>query len=149
MQNLASQVPSQPAKKPLGLVKDPAGDFSSKRFESMMAFGIAVLVIAADIVLGSLRVNLSGVPVVQLVIALLTYSAAMQGVSVFSERNLFPGGANTMVGNAQSPLSRAISGTVQKLLGPTATSSSSYTVSSAASSSPSTTSSPSATGAGK
>ena len=129
MTNLASQVPTGATKQPLGVIADPAGDLSSKRLESLMAFGVAVLVVAATVILGALRVNLSNVPIVQLVIALLTYSAAMQGVSVFSERNLFPGGANTQATPSIGTFttSNSVDAVVGKILGPTVTSSSTST----------------------
>lgn len=103
-----------PAKKPLSLVQDPAGDFSSKRFESLMAFGIGVLVVIGTFIAGALGVDLSKVPVTQMLVALLGYSAALQGISWGSETNLFPGGSNT-----SSPLS----GLVSRIIGGSTTTS--------------------------
>ena len=82
-------------KAPIGVLKDPAGDFSSKRLESILSFAFGCLTVVGGLILNAKGVDISRFPITQLVIAFLTYSAAMQGVSAFSEKNLYPGGINT------------------------------------------------------
>jgi hypothetical protein len=68
--------------KPIGFLSDPTGDHSSKRMESFLA-----------LVYGMLMPLLAGIfgwqiPVAELVGSFLIYSAAMQGVVYFSEKNM-------------------------------------------------------------
>ena len=98
------------SKKSVGLMQDPSGAFSSKRFSSLLSLGFAALIVIGVIIANALNLNISHIPVSELVVAFLTYSAAMQGVSAFSEKNLYPGGENTSIEN--SPLD----GPVAKIL---------------------------------
>lgn len=99
----------------LGALHDPAGDFSSKRFESLMAFLAAVLVIVLSIILAACSIDPTfggKVPLTSFVIALLGYSAAMQGISWGAEANLFPQGQNTggLVGTVQGIVKKITGG---------------------------------------
>lgn len=93
---LADQVAAAVAKtappvrtKPLGLLRDPAGDVSSKRTESLIALLVAIFwpVVGAALVNAGLDVTkvINGDVFVG---ALLGYSAAMQGVAWAAERGM-------------------------------------------------------------
>ncbi len=64
-----------------GGVLDGPGGKSSKRLSALLALGAAI---SLSFVAGFFKMK--DLPVVELVIAFLTYSAAMQGVSYLSER---------------------------------------------------------------
>jgi len=85
----APLAPPPVPKKSIGLLKDPAGDWSSKRTESAVALvvGIAYPFVAA--VLKSHGVDLTGIINSGVFVgALLGYSGALQGVSVAAERSI-------------------------------------------------------------
>ena len=115
LSSTSSTTTTETTKKPIGLIRDPANDFSSKRFESIMSFGMAVLLIIGTFIAGSLGVDTSKIPVIQMLIALLTYSAGQQVTAAYSERNLFPGGANT--GNSSSGIAGIVGSLVTKITG--------------------------------
>lgn len=86
-----TQVTASPAtpRAPLGLLRDPAGDWSSKRTESLiaLAFGILWPIVAAELV----KLGLDVTKVIDSNVftgALLGYSAAMQGISWAAERGM-------------------------------------------------------------
>ena len=68
-----------PTISPGGLI-DGVGGKSSKRLGSLIGLGAALL---CPILVGLLKLNL---PVTELTIAFLTYSAALQGVSMIAEK---------------------------------------------------------------
>jgi len=109
-----------PVKAPISILKDPAGDFSSKRLESILSFAFGCLTVVGAMIAHSLGVDLSNFPLVQLIVAFLTYSAAMQGVSAFSEKNLYPGGINTQnnpTGGIIGSLPAPVTDIIDKLTG--------------------------------
>jgi len=68
--------------KPIGFLKDPAGDNSSKRLESFIALVYGMLMPVLAGILGW------QIPVAEVVVSFLVYSAAMQGVAYFNERGM-------------------------------------------------------------
>ncbi len=68
--------------KPVGFLSDPAGDHSSKRMESFLALVYGMLM---PLLAGIFNWQIS---VAEIAGAFLIYSAAMQGVVYFSEKNM-------------------------------------------------------------
>jgi len=69
--------------KPLGMLRDPAGDTSSKRTQSLLALVYAMLL---PILAGWF--TWTGYPTAEVSGAFLIYSAAMQGISYFNDKPL-------------------------------------------------------------
>lgn len=103
--------------KPIGFLNDPAGDKSSKRLESFigltMGVGIAITSFCLNVFA---HIDISGFPLVAMVIAFLTYSASMQGISMAAESSLFGGGQPSLpapIQNAVTTVETKIDGVVE------------------------------------
>ena len=72
-----------------GFFQDANGDRSSKRLESVISLCAAILIAGASIAFAWGKEIASG-----LVITFLTYSAAMQGISMVGERSASANGTN-------------------------------------------------------
>jgi hypothetical protein len=75
-------------KKPLGMLSDPTGDISSKRVQSFVALIYAMLLPPFAGIFGWGAT----LPIAELVVTFLVYSAAMQGISYINDKPLMKNG---------------------------------------------------------
>jgi hypothetical protein len=79
---------SAPVPSPLGILHDPKGDWSSKRAESLAAFLEAATVPVWAPWIQAWAHMAQPLPITAIMVALLSYSAALQGIAWGSESHM-------------------------------------------------------------